>query len=424
MRRPVCSRLTEPAQPKPPRHRQWLRRVAVLLVLAAALLSGAPGVRAEATKSTAATVPVDVFWSRTCPHCKRALAFLDRVAAANPRVRLRRLEIDEDRANQTLFYAVNDHFAIKQPAVPMIVIGGKVVVGYGDDADTGKQLAARIRTCMETPCPDPVARLAAAKPVPPTQEGARMRPPTTIRLPIVGQLDTAHVSLPVLTIAMAAVDGFNPCAMWALVFLIGLLLGLNNRRRMWLLGGVFIAASALVYFAILAAWLNVLLFLGALVWIRIAVAVVALGGGGYYLREFARGEVVCKVTAPQSRRHILDHLKALATGRHLAVAVLGIAVLAVAVNMIDLLCSAGLPAVYTEVLARNQLPAWQYYGYLTLYIVVFMADDLLVFFMAMATLKLSSVSVGFARYSSLVGGVLLIAIGIVLLVRPEWLTFA
>jgi hypothetical protein len=112
-----------------------------------------------------------------------------------------------------------------------------------------------------------------------------------------------------------------------------------------------------------------------------------------------------------------------ASSGHLGGAIIGIAALAVAVNLIDLLCSAGLPAVYTEVLAQSQIPGWQYYGYLALYILVFMADDLLVFFTAMATLTLTGISYHFARYSNLIGGVLLIAIGAVLLLRPEWLSF-
>jgi hypothetical protein len=222
---------------------------------------------------------------------------------------------------------------------------------------------------------------------------------------------------------MAVVDGFNPCAMWGLVFLLGLLIGLKDRRRMWVLGSAFVAVSALVYFAIMAAWLNVLLLLGALVWVRIGIAVVALAGGAYYLREFARGETACKVTAPEGRRRLLDRVKSQAQRRQLGLALLAVAVLAVAVNLIDLLCSAGLPAVYTEVLAQSRLPLWQYYAYLALYILVFMADDLLVFATAMTTLTLSGFGLRYTRYSNLVGGVVLAGIGGLLLFRPEWLSF-
>jgi hypothetical protein len=107
----------------------------------------------------------------------------------------------------------------------------------------------------------------------------------------------------------------------------------------------------------------------------------------------------------------------------LLASMLGIAALAVAVNLVDLLCSAGVPAIYTEVLTQSRLPLWQYYAYLALYILVFMADDLLVFVTAMTTLTLTGLGQGYVRISSLIGGVVLTAVGALLLLRPEWLSF-
>ncbi len=161
---------------------------------------------------------------------------------------------------------------------------------------------------------------------------------------------------------------------------------------------------------------------GAPVWIRVAVAVAALAGGIYYLREFARGEVVCKVDADEGRRRLLDRLKGMAQRPNLLLATVSLAVLAVAVNFIELLCSAGLPAVYTEVLTQSRLSVSKYYAYLALYIVVFMADDMVVFATAAMTLGLAAL--GHVRIPSPVGGILLTGIGVLLLFRPEWLSFS
>ena len=97
--------------------------------------------------------------------------------------------------------------------------------------------------------------------------------------------------------------------------------------------------------------------------------------------------------------------------------------LAFAVNLVELLCSAGIPAVYTQVLALSNLPTWQYYAYLALYIIVFMLDDLFVFVVAMKTLQITGIGTGYSRFSHLAGGVVLLAIGALLLLRPEWLMF-
>jgi hypothetical protein len=212
--------------------------------------------------------------------------------------------------------------------------------------------------------------------------------------------------------------------MWTLVFLIGLLLGVKDRARMWILGGAFIGASAAVYFLFMAAWLNALLLIGMVVWVRAGVALVALGGGFYYLREyFVNPEAACKVTAPESRRRVLDRLRSLAAEQRFWVALGGILALAVAVNLIEFFCSAGIPAVYTQVLALSKLPTWQYYAYLLLYIFVFMLDDLIVFVVAMKTLEVTGVTTRYVRVSHLVGGVALLAIGALLLLRPELLAF-
>ena len=248
--------------------------------------------------------------------------------------------------------------------------------------------------------------------------------PATISVPLLGEVRTADLSLPALTVVLGALDGFNPCAMWVLVFLIGLLVGMQDRVRMWVLGTAFIAGSAAVYFLFMAAWLNFLLFIGAVVWVRAAVALVALGGGFYYLREYFRNpDAACTVTAPEARRRVLENLRRLALESRFWVALAGIVALAFAVNLVELLCSAGIPAVYTQVLALNHLPAWQYYAYLALYILVFMLDDLIVFVVAMKALQITGMTTSYSRFSHLAGGVVLLAIGALLLLRPEWLMF-
>jgi hypothetical protein len=241
---------------------------------------------------------------------------------------------------------------------------------------------------------------------------------------MLGDIALRGLSLPALTVVLGAVDGFNPCAMWTLVFLIGLLVGMRDKMRMWVLGAAFIAASAAVYFVFMAAWLNLLLFLGMLLWIRLAVGAVAIAGGAYYLREYwVNRDGVCKVTSQARRQRVLGRLRALASERSFLLSLGGIVLLAFAVNLIELLCSAGIPAVYTQVLAYNRLPAWQYYAYLVLYILVFMLDDLIVFFSAMATLQVTGLGTRYVRWSHLIGGVLLLAIGALLWLRPDLLMF-
>jgi glutaredoxin len=400
-----------------------LRVRLVALVLAAVVAAFAPVAPAGAAPDPA--VDVYLFWALGCPHCERAMAFLDRLEREEPRIRGHRLEITRDARNREVFIRLVERFAVADPGVPFVVIGNRSILGYFDDASTGTELRALALDCVGTPCPDIVAPLlGAGGPTAAPAASAARRLPETVRVPVIGEVRLATLSLPLLTVVLGAVDGFNPCAMWTLVFLIGLLVGMPDRGRRWTLGAAFVVASAFVYYLIMAAWLNVLLFLGMVNWIRVAVGAVALAGGLYYLREFVLNrEPVCEVTRPERRRRVFERLRALAVERRFAVALVGIVALAFAVNVVELLCSAGIPAVYTQVLAMSELPRWQYHGYLALYILVFMLDDLIVFVVAMATLEVAGATGRYVRWSHLVGGGVLVAVGALMLLRPEWLMF-
>lgn len=264
--------------------------------------------------------------------------------------------------------------------------------------------------------------LFAQQPIP-TEQAATFDIPEKISVPLIGDVSIKKLSLPVLTVIIGALDGFNPCAMWTLVFLIGLLLGMEDKRRMWILGITFIAASAGVYFLFMTAWLNMFLFLGFLFWIRVGIGVVALAGGAYNLKEFfTNKDNVCKVTAGERRRKIFDQIKEITHRKSFWLAFFGIIILAVAVNMVEAICSAGLPAIYTQVLALNHLPVWQYYAYLSLYIFIFMLDDLIVFLVAMTTLQITGVTTKYTRMSHLIGGIVMLLIGLALILKPELLT--
>ena len=385
----------------------------------------------------ARAVDVYLFWREGCPHCEREMAFLDALAARKPAVRVHRFEVVGHRAHAALLDAVGTALRADVSGVPFTVIGDVVFIGYMNDDTTGRELAAQVDACLIQDCPDSVKPLLwiAAGATPPATAPAMsseaatptQRPalPETLRVPLLGEIPIAALSLPALTVVLAALDGFNPCAMWVLVFLLGLLAGLKDRRRMWLLGGAFVAASAAAYFVFLAAWLNVLLFLGTLTLIRVVIGLVALGGGAYYLREFARNQpAACEVTRPEARQRVFARLRDLSQRRELWLALGGIVLLAFAVNVVELLCSAGIPAVYTQVLALSDLPRWQHYAYLVLYILIFMADDLIVLSAALATLQVTGLTGRYARWSNLIGGVVLLAIGGLLLLKPEWLAFA
>lgn len=366
------------------------------------------------------------FWSEGCPHCAKEKTFLTTLTTAYPELTIKEYEITYSRDNWELLEKLEKELKdITISGVPFTIIGERHFVGYLNDETTGKDIEDAVRCAIKNGCTDLVASISAKQPDAVSDQAPPAgSTPKTITLPFIGDLDVKHLSLPLLTIVIALLDGFNPCAMWTLLFLISLLLGMKDRKRMWILGTAFIVSSAFVYFLFLSAWLNLFLFLGFVLWIRVLIGLVAVGAGIYNIRDYiVNKQGGCAVMGDEKRQKMFDRMRAVTQRKEFFLALGGIILLAVAVNMVELVCSAGLPAIYTNILGLSNLPGWQYTLYLILYVTVFMLDDLFIFFTAMLTLQAFGIQSKYSRFSHLIGGGLMIAIGILLLFKPEVLMF-
>ncbi len=372
-------------------------------------------------------VNVYLFWGDGCPHCAAEREALQDMLQDFPSMHIREFEVYEHPEYSRLLKRVMQTLGITSEGIPLTVVGDRVFVGFSAST-IGTQIIARIAECSRTPCPDTLKTLLKEEQgFPLSSESAEAANtasiPANITVPLLGTIDAQAVSLPLLALVMGVLDGFNPCALWTLLFLLSLLLGMTSRVRMWILGSTFIIASSLVYFLFMTAWLHLVLFLGFIIWVRLAIAAIALVGGSYSFYKGWKQESGCIVEGDQRRLCFFDHLKAAVQQRSFVLALFGIMALAFAVNLVELICSAGLPAVFTQVLALNDLLPWQSYALIALYIFFFMIDDLFVFFVTMMTLEMTGITTKYTRVSHLVGGALMVVISILLLFKPEWLIF-
>ena len=347
------------------------------------------------------------FYSNTCPHCKNVEEYLKK-NNVNKYIQIEKREVSNSNNNK-LFNQISDEHNIpyNQRGVPVLILDDQYIVGDAPIISFLKNKISEINNNSNLNT---------------NSSGGKI-----YSLPFVGEVDLMKYSLPVLTLVIGAIDGFNPCAMWVLVFLIGALLGLSNRKNMWLIGLTFIGASALVYYLFMAAWLNLFLFIGYVRIIQVIIGALALFVGFYYLREYwqKRGKTAeeCKVIKGEKRRKIIDRINQIVESKKIIYALFGIVALAFVVNLIELACSIGLPAIYTQILTLNDLPKWQYYLYLLFYIIIFMLDDMIIFTAAMLATKATGLSSKYSKFSELVGGLLIFLIGVLLILKPEWLMF-
>jgi len=367
-------------------------------------------------------VNIYLFWTKGCPHCALEKEFLAKLASQDKQLKIITFELIESRDHRELFKKVGDELRTSVSGVPFTVVGERYFIGWQDEASTGTLIIQAVAEARLTKAPDVVARLRAQPAL--AEPGEKKAIPEKLRLPFFGEIDIKYLSLGLITVIIGALDGFNPCAMWVLVFLINLLLGMQDRRKMWILGGSFILSSSIVYFLFMTAWLNLLVFLGFIIWVRIAIGLVALLAGFYNLREyFSNLAGVCKLSDTEKRQRRMAKLKEIVQTRKFLLALGGIILLAFAVNLVELICSAGFPVIYLQILSLTPMPFWQYYLYLSLYIFIFMLDDMVVFIVAMITLQLLGLGTKYKQASDLIGGILMLILGLLLIFRPEALMF-
>ncbi|OGL95307.1 hypothetical protein A2317_03250 [Candidatus Uhrbacteria bacterium RIFOXYB2_FULL_41_10] len=378
-----------------------------------------------------------IFHSETCPHCKEELAFLVKISKeeAYQDVQFLEFEITQHPENSALLQEVGQVMDADTSGVPFTVIGNQIITGYLNDDTTGQQIRNALDKIIKDGDSDIVGSIIKAIEIDsPTVEDQQSNEqidnaaialiPETLTLPVFGTIETANVSLPILSTMLGLIDGFNPCAMWTLVFLITLLFGMKDKRRMWILGGTFIIASGVVYYIFMAAWLNILIFLGFLFAVRLIIGLVAIGGGAYSIHDFyTNKDAECKVGDLDEKQKTMTKMRNILSRPSFIMAFLGMVVLAVAVNLVELICSAGIPAVYTQILTMSGISAIGRYLYMLWYIFFYMFDDIVVFIIAMLTLQITGMTTKYTRATRLIGGIIMLIIGVLMILKPEWLTF-
>jgi glutaredoxin len=367
-----------------------------LLLMPLPALSAAPAGAPDRPASAAAPRSVQVFVREGCPHCAEAKAFLAELAPRRPDLQFVFRPVDSDAAARDELIALSRAAGVWPPGVPTFVVDGRVMAGFGDAAQSGPELLALID------------RPAAG---PPSVDSA-----------LFGTLSAARLGLPLFTLALGLLDGVNPCAMWVLLFLLSLLARLNDRRRMALVAGTFVLASGAVYFAFMAAWLNVFLVVALSEAVRWTLGTVALAIGAVNVKDFVAWGRGPSLSIPAAAKPgLYARARRVLQARALPASLLAVAALAVVVNFVELLCTAGLPAIYTAVLAQQPLSAGARYAYLGLYIAGYIADDALLVTLAVLALGSGKLTERAGRWLKLVSGGLMLVLGAVLLLRPGWL---
>ena len=350
-------------------------------------------------REPAATPQVmEVFVLEGCPHCAEAKKFLPILEQQRPGLQVVLRPIDTDPAAAADLKRHSRRVGEWPPGVPTFVVDGRVYVGFVSPEETGPILLRLIDgdSAAETTENSEVA-------------GYR-------------NLTVARLGLPLFTITLGLIDGFNPCAMWVLLFLLSVLVRLRDRRRMAIIAGTFVVVSGLVYYAFMAAWLNLFLVVGFSRQLRWLLAGIAIVIGLLNLRDALGEDRSYTLSIPESAKPgVYARVRKLLRSNRLVSSLVGVAILAVLVNFIELLCTAGLPAIYTAVLSQQDLSGPAYYGYIGLYILAYIADDALMVMLAVFALGSRKLTERGGRWLKILSGVVMLLLGVAMLLFPQLL---
>lgn len=345
---------------------------------------------------------LEVFVRAGCPHCEAAKVFLDVLRRERPSLRIAIYDVAENSAARQRLAMLASERGIAHIGVPTFLIGTELIVGFLSAETTGTEIRARL---------DQRAQGAV---LPTAVE--------SIQTKWFGALRVRDLGLPFFTIAIGLLDGFNPCAMWVLLFLLSLLVNLQDRQKMALIAGTFVLVSGLVYFAFMAAWLNMFLLIGLSRPVQVGLGGIAIFIGAVNMKDFFALHHGITLSIPESAKPgLYARVRGILQTEHLAGAIAGIVVLAGLVNLVELLCTAGFPALYTQILTMQQMPSWEYYGYLGLYNLAYIFDDSLMVMIAVVTLSRRKLQERAGRWLKLVSGIVMAGLGGLLLMKPNWL---
>lgn len=385
---------------------------------------------AESAEAPSDSVKIEVFVREDCAHCKDEEAFLSELKEKmDIIVNYYDIGIDE---NSILFKQFTELEKLAR-VTPITLIGDNVIVGFSDEETTGQLIIqavensdgknmytfkefidagglAVIHDIQGDNCEDLESCSSAGNPF-------------YIKIPFVGAIDVKQYSLPVMSLILGFVDGFNPCALWVLITFLIVLIEVGNRRRMWQIAGLFILAEAMMYYLILNVWMQAWDFVGMDNIVTPIVGLVAIGGGIFFLWEWRKSDGTCKVTNIEQRSKTRSRIQRLAAAEMTIVTVLGIIALAFSVNIIEFACSIGIPQAFTKILDLNAMSWLKEQFFMFLYILMYMVDDIFVFGIALYSIEKIGLTTKYSKISNLIGGILMVLLGIILIFRPELLIF-
>ena len=352
-----------------------------------------------------------VFHSETCPHCEAQKPFIEDLDAVHEALSIRLFEV---RTSQELFKQVASAHGVRADSVPAVFVGGRA--WFGDSALTRHQIASYVEQCLERgDCPD------SRDTEQPFDTKTTEQETAPLTLPLIGTIDLMMQPVTLSTALIAFIDGFNPCSLWVLTILLALVIHSGSRKRILIVGLTFLTVTASIYgmfiFGVFGA-LNLMLTAAWTYWVVAAMALVfaVVNIKDYFWFQRGISFTIDDRHKPGIYRRIRALLK---DGRSTPALIGATALMAAGIAIIELPCTAGFPVVWGSIVASHNID-WMFFAFLLgLYLLIYLAIELVIFLIALTTLRVDRFEERHGRILKLIGGIIMLALAGVLVLAPD-----
>jgi thiol-disulfide isomerase/thioredoxin len=422
--------------------RKWVLFFGFLAIALHAALFGIIPQAAAQESDESVKLNIYYFWGDGCPYCMALMPFLEELPERYPGVAVQFYEVWNVKENRVIFVNMADKFGFEPGGVPATFIGDRFWVGFNEPMKA--DIEAVVQACLQTGCPDAGAGIQGipsdilvtdpvsvqpAAPAQPTQEPAGATPVgpdasgNLLSMPFVGEIDLNQHSLFFSTAVIAFVDGFNPCSLWVLSILLALVIHSGSRTKTLIVGLTFLLVTAGIYGLFIAGLFKVFTVVSFLGWIRVVVAVIALTFAAINIKDyFWYKEGVSLTISDAHKPKIYQDFREILKGDKSVWALIGATtVMAAGIAIVELPCTAGFPVLWSQLVAAQNVDSFTFSLLLGVYILIYLLDELIIFGIAVVTLRASKMEEKHGRILKLIGGVLMAALALVLIFRPEFM---
>jgi len=397
----------------------FLRTALVVLVLISNVWLGLRTVDfARAQGAEPEPVYIYFFRGEGCPHCADEEPFLEDLVSRYPRLKVEDFEVWYNDDNRELFSAMTSAFNFEPSGVPVTFIGGRHWIGFSESI--GEEIASYAAACLETGCPDAGAGIIPGHEEKQETVVEQAEETGVVKVPFIGEINLNNQSLLISTLIIAFVDGFNPCSLWVLSILLAITMHTGSRKKVLIIGLIFLTVTALVYGLFITGLFTLLTYISFLGWIQAVVALLALFFAIVNIKDyFWYKEGLSFTIADEKKPGIYQNIRrVMNAGDSLWALVSATVAMSVGVSLVEFSCTAGFPVMWTNMLTAQKATPVTFVLLLLLYMFIYQIDELAIFLTAVFTLKSSRIEEKHGRILKLIGGMLMLTLAVVMLVKP------